>query len=279
MKKLHTAVLLALVLQTPSAMPNEPVAFNCRIEPHVRVDVSSSAEGVVSEVLVSKNDSVSEGDVLARLEASLESATVDLRRLQTELTSDVDAQKLTHKFAQRNLKRVQDLYDKKAASYAELDKVKTEYELAAQQLQQAKDRKRQAEMEYKRALADLSQKTITSPIEGVVVERYKEPGEHIYFEPILQIAQLNPLKVEVFVPAHFYGKIKLGMNAVVTPELNIARSFYNAKVDQVDKVIDAPSNTFGVSLSIPNPLLDLPSGLKCKVSFPDVRNQSALLGS
>jgi len=260
-----------------TAQANEPVDLNCRIEPYVRVDVSSAAEGVVSEVLVQKNDTVKKGDVLARLEASLETATVDLRELQSKLESDIAAQQLALKFAKRNLDRVQDLYDKKAASFAELDKAKTEHELAAQQLQQARDRRRQAAMEYKRALADLARRTILSPIDGVVVERFKEPGEHIYFEPVLQIAQLDPLKVEVFAPARLYGKIKLNMQAVVTPDLAIAKKTYDAAVTQVDKVIDAPSNTFGVTLEIPNADLSLPSGLKCKVVFPDVTNQAVLL--
>ncbi len=275
LKTLITAVA-ALTLGT-TAQANTPVELNCRIEPNVRVDVSSSAEGVVSEVLVQKNETVEAGQVLAKLEASLEAATVDLRQLQAELESDVDAQDLAFEFATRNLKRVKGLYDKKAASFAELDKAKTEHQLAGQQLQQAKDRKRQADMEYKRALADLERRTVLSPINGVVTERYKEPGEHIYFEPIIQVAKLDPLKVEVFAPAHLYGKIKIGMNAVVTPELMIVRKHYNARVDQVDKVIDAPSNTFGVTLAIPNPRLDLPSGLKCKVAFPDVANQTKLL--
>ncbi|SMF51179.1 RND family efflux transporter, MFP subunit [Alteromonadaceae bacterium Bs31] len=270
-------VALAVLPICVAVQAGDPVELNCRIEPHVRVDVSSSAEGVVSEVMVSKNASVEVGQVLAKLEASLEAATVDLRQLQAELESDVDAQELAYEFATRNLKRVKGLYDKKAASFAELDKSKTEHELAAQQLQQAKDRQRQAVMEYKRAQADLERRTVLSPIEGVVTERYKEPGEHIYFEPIVQIAQLDPLKVEVFAPAHLYGKIKIGMNAVVTPELLIVRKHYNARVEEVDKVIDAPSNTFGINLSIPNPRLDLPSGLKCKVAFPDVASQTGLL--
>ena len=259
------------------ALSSQPIELNCRIEPHVRVEVSSAAEGVVSEILVNKNDTVSKGDTLARLEATLETATVDLRRLQADLESDVDAQGLAYKYSQRNLKRVQDLYSKKAASFAELDKAKTEHELAAQQLQQAKDRRRQADMEYRRALADLERRTISSPIDGVVVERYKEPGEHIYFEPVLQLAQLDPLKVEVFAPAKLYQQIKEGMNAIVTPELDLGKGLYSAKVDTVDKVIDAASNTFGVTLSIPNPRLDIPSGQKCRVSFPDIRSQSALL--
>lgn len=265
----YRSLLIAAVLPL-CASAQQPVELNCRIEPHVKVEVSSAAEGVMSEILVNKNDQVQKGDVLARLEAKLESATADLRKLQSELQSDVDSQELAFRFAERNLKRVKNLYDKKAASLAEMDKAKTEYELAEQQLRQARDRQRQADLEYKRALADLERRTIVSPITGIVVERYKEPGEHIYFEPILQLAQLDPLRVEVFAPAELYSQIKEGMLAVIRPELKIAKETYTAEVVEVDRVIDGPSNTFGVLLSIPNPNYELPSGLKCTARFPDI---------
>lgn len=168
------------------AQTQEPAQLNCRIEPSVTVEMSSAVEGVISEVLVDKNDVVKKGDVLARLDAGLESATAELRRVQSELTSDVQAQQLAVEFSQRALTRVKDLYDKKAASFSELDKHKTEHAIAQQQLQQALDRKRQAELEYKRSLADLQRRTLVSPIDGVVVERMKEPGEHIDFEPVLR---------------------------------------------------------------------------------------------
>jgi multidrug efflux pump subunit AcrA (membrane-fusion protein) len=109
-----------------------------------------------------------------------------------------------------------------------------------------------------------------SPIDGVVVERLKEPGEHIDFEPVLKLAQLDPLRVEVFAPASLYGKVKAGMTASVLPELGIADRSYSAEVILVDQVIDGPSNTFGIRLSFPNPNNRLPSGLKCRVSFDGV---------
>jgi hypothetical protein len=126
-------------------------------------------------------------------------------------------------------------------------------------------------------MADLNRRTIKSPIDGTVVEILKDPGEHIYFEPVLQLVQLDPLKVEVFAPAFLYGKIDEGMRAVVTPELVIDQNNYTAKVHKVDKVIDAPSSTFGVTLLIPNPKYILPSGLKCKVQFPQISTQTGLI--
>ncbi|HTF96996.1 MAG TPA: efflux RND transporter periplasmic adaptor subunit [Cellvibrio sp.] len=264
------SLLVLLISGELFAQTQEPAQLNCRIEPSITVEMSSAVEGVISEVLVDKNDVVKKGDVVARLDAGLESATAELRRVQSELTSDVQAQQLALEFSERALTRVKDLYDKKAASFSELDKLKTEHAIAKQQLQQALDRKRQAELEHKRALADLQRRTLVSPIDGVVVERMKEPGEHIDFEPVLRLAQLDPLRVEVFAPASLYGKVKPGIKASVTPELGADSRSYPAEVTLVDQVIDGPSNTFGIRLSFPNPGNRLPSGLKCRVTFEGV---------
>jgi RND family efflux transporter MFP subunit len=264
-------LLLSSVFAAPIlAQTSEPAQLNCRIVPSVVVEMSSAVEGVISDVFVDKNDQVRKGEVVARLDAGLEKATAELRRVQAELNSDVQAQQLAVEFSQRSLERVKGLYEKKAASYSELDKLKTEYAIAQQQLQQALDRKRQAELEHKRALADLNRRTLRSPIDGVVVERYKQPGEHIDFEPVLKLAQLDPLRVEVFAPASLYGKVQEGMMATVTPELGASGKNYQAKVTLVDQVIDGPSNTFGIRLSFPNPENRLPSGLKCRVTFAGV---------
>lgn len=264
------SLLVALFGSEVVAQTQEPAQLNCRIEPSVVVEMSSAVEGVISEVLVDKNDTVKKGDVLARLDAGLEAATAELRRVQAELNSDVQAQQLALDFSNRALARVKDLYEKKAASFSEFDKLKTEQAIAQQQLQQAQDRKRQAELEHKRALADLQRRTLISPIDGVVVERLKEPGEHIDFDPVLKLAQLDPLRVEVFAPASLYGKVKAGMTATISPELGIGDRSYPAQVVLVDQVIDGPSNTFGIRLSFPNPGNRLPSGLKCRVSFDGV---------
>lgn len=263
-------LLFSLVACDALAQSHEPAQLNCRIEPSVVVELSSAVEGVISDVLVDKNDKVTKGQTLARLDASLEKATADLRQAQSELNSDVEAQQLALEFSKRSLARVTNLYEKKAASSAELDKANTEYSIAAQQLQQALDRKRQAGLEYKRALADLQRRNLVSPIDGVVIARHKEPGEHIDFDPVLKLAQLDPLKVEVYAPANLYGLIKTGMFATVTPELGLSETPYKAEVILVDQVIDGPSNTFGIRLSFANPGNKLPSGLKCRVSFPGV---------
>ena len=270
MTKFFISLFLVVSAGSTLAQNNNTNQLNCRIEPSTMIALSSPVVGVISEVLVDKNSKVEKGTVVARLEASVETATAELRRVQADLHSDVDAQRLQLDFSQRNLERVNNLYEKKAASFTELDKAKTERAIAAQQLQQAQDRKRQADLEYKRAQADLQKRTIVSPVSGIVVERFKQPGEHIDFEPVLKIAHLDPLKVEVFAPSSLYGAIKEGMKATVIPELGSTNKTYTANVVLVDQVIDGPSNTFAIRLSIPNPDNKIPSGLKCKVSFEGV---------
>ena len=61
-------------------------------------------------------------------------------------------------------------------------------------------------------------RSIKSPIDGLVVERALGPGEYAYEQaPIMTIAQVDPLNVEVYVPVALYTAIQVGGRAVVTP--------------------------------------------------------------
>jgi multidrug efflux pump subunit AcrA (membrane-fusion protein) len=83
---------------------------------------------------------------------------------------------------------------------------------------------------------------------------------------VVKVATIDPLKVEVIVPASYFSLIKQGMSAMVKPDGAEAEA-RSAKVIVVDKVIDAASNSFRVRLELPNPNLSLPPGLRCKVDF------------
>ncbi len=126
--------------------------------------------------------------------------------------------------------------------------------------------RRLADLELNRTTAEIALRTMKSPINGVVVERYMHPGEFPKQERILKLAQIDPLRVEAYAPVALLGKISVGMQAVVKPEEPVKGEF-PAKVTVVDKVVDAASGTFGVRLELPNPDLKLPAGLRCTVRF------------
>ena len=122
------------------------------------------------------------------------------------------------------------------------------------------------ELDLKHARANLNLRQIKSPIDGVVVKRYAMPGEFVETDPILQIAQLDPLRIEVVSPVENYGKIKKGMQAKILPEFGEYDALI-ATVVVVDKVIDAASGTFGVRLELKNEDYAIPGGLKCRAQF------------
>jgi multidrug efflux pump subunit AcrA (membrane-fusion protein) len=111
-------------------------------------------------------------------------------------------------------------------------------------------------------------RVIRSPFNGVVVERLLDPGEFATTnikEPILKLAEIDPLNVEVVLPATQFGHIKRSDRAEVMPETATTR--YPAKVSVVDRVIDGASGTFGVRLELRNPGAEIPAGAKCTVRF------------
>ena len=72
------------------------------------------------------------------------------------------------------------------------------------------------------------------------------------------------------IPVAYYGSIRPGMAAEVTPEAPLDGERYRAKVKIIDRVIDAARGTFGVRLELPNPDYRLPAGLRCQVRFINV---------
>ena len=103
----------------------------------------------------------------------------------------------------------------------------------------------QAKLEAIPADGLLRQRQIVSPVNGVVIERTLGEGEYVNDQAhILTIAQMDPLRVEIFLPISVYGQVKVGE---VMPEAPVSGSYY-AKIVVVDQVFDAASKTIGVRL-------------------------------
>ena len=93
------------------------------------------------------------------------------------------------------------------------------------------------------------------------------PGEFVYSQtPLLTVAEMNPLNVEVYIPIDLYGKVIKGSPATILPESPIGGS-YAARVVVVDQVFDAASGTYGARLELANPQYAIPAGLRCRVKF------------
>jgi len=216
-------------------------ALECLLEPSLVVNVGSSVDGVLEQVLVDRGAQVRKGQVVAKLQSGVEAAAVKLSEARVD-------------FGRRKVERNEALYQKQLISAQDRDELVTEVRLR--------------EEELKKDQENLKLRTIVSPVNGVVVERRLAPGDFIRTDKsmVMKLAQINPLNVEVVAPASLFGSVKVGM----TGSVSLAPFFpgnHQAKVVVVDKVIDAASGTIGVRLQLPNPDNKIPAGIKCTVVF------------
>jgi RND family efflux transporter MFP subunit len=216
-------------------------ALACLLEPSMVVNVGSSVDGVLDQVLVDRGDNVRKGQVVARLQSGVEAAAVKVSEARVE-------------FSRRKVERNEALYAQQLISAQERDEMVTEALLNQEEL--------------KRNQETLKLRTIISPLDGVVVERRLAPGESIRTDKsvVLRLAQINPLHVEVIAPADLFGSLRSGMSGRVNLE-PFFPGIHVAKVTVVDKLVDAASGTLGVRLQLPNPNNKIPAGIKCSVVF------------
>ena len=267
-KKTIFNLILAVVLLPTTALWAETVEYDGLIEPYVVVDIGSPAEGVVATVSVDRSNSVEAGQVLVEMESSVERAALEKAEAMAIFDSEISLQKTQLAFAKRVHGRVRTLA---GISNHDKDQAATEIIRTGHHLKKAREKSTLAKFELKKARAILDRCFIKSPISGVVVERYVSPGEYVNNQPLLRVAQIDPLRVEVIVPAQIFGRIFPGMTATIVPELP-EYGEQTATVTIVDKVIDSASNTFGVRLELPNAEQQMPSGLRCLVQFQIYEN-------
>jgi RND family efflux transporter MFP subunit len=220
----------------------EETYYDCLIEPHLVVKVGSHTQGIIRDIPVRRGDSIEVGQLLANLDSEVEEVAIELATARLE-------------FLEEQYQRLNKLKDRDMVSAEELDEVKIE--------------RRMASLELKRNKILLQQKRISSPVKGVVIDTLLSPGEYVHEQsPVLEVAQTDPLNVEVLLPVSRYQELALGRRAEVSLAEPVG-GVYIAEVDVIDRVLDAASSSFGVRFSLPNPDLSIPAGLRCSVRFTD----------
>lgn len=252
--------------------------LGCLIEAERIADIGSPVIGIVERVEVERGDRVHKGQVLAVLRASVERATLSAATSRAASDAELQAASVSAGFNRERLLRAEDLFRQQFVSQQALDQARTDARVADQKLAQARDQRQVSRQEQEIASAQLSQRVIRSPIDGVVAERFVSAGERVDEKPLLRIAKVNPLRVQLVVPVAQYSEIRPGGSVMVAPEFPGAPAAL-AHVTMIDKVVDPASNTFRVHLSLANPDGALPAGLRCKAAFgwPQARSRAAAL--
>ena len=263
----NLTVAAAAIFACGQVLAQEP-DLDCVIEASEIAEVSSSVRGIMSVVTVERGDWVRKGQVVARLEDSVEKATVNLAQARAESMTEIRAREARVGLAEKQVERIRNLREAQSISSQALDEAETDLIVATIALEQAVEQKEIAALDLERAKRVLELRTIRSPVTGVVARVYTSASESVEDRQIMQIAQIDPLHVEAIAPVERFGSIEQGMASLVYPEQPIGGEF-EATVSLVERIIDASSGTFGVRLVLPNPDGQLPAGLRCKVRFSE----------
>ena len=187
-----------------------------KIVPRDEVMVGSEVSGRILEVKVDFNSVVRAGDTLAIIDP--QSFNNRVRQLQSRLEAtlaDTKVREASIERAQVNysqavsvLERQQDLFEQNAASQARLDQAnqsvgvaRADLRLAEAQLESTLAQVNQIRAELATANLDLERTTISSPIDGVIIDRKIDPGQTVQAsfsapELFALAADLSDIRVE-----------------------------------------------------------------------------------
>ncbi|MGO0123373.1 efflux RND transporter periplasmic adaptor subunit [Desulfothermobacter acidiphilus] len=131
------------------------------------------------------------------------------------------------------------------------------------QVRQAQAAEEAARAALSMAQANLSQAVITSPIDGYVVARNAQVGDLVGPQmpmPVVTVAQLNPILVEVMVPEDKINCFKVGEQLSVRfPALD--ERILEGKVKYINPASGPQAKGYTVQLEIANPDLQLKPGM------------------
>ena len=262
---LTVAVLLApCVRAAPPPVAQQPLG--CLIEPFSVSDLGSPVVGVIEQIHVERGDPVRSGQPLATLRADVERSSVSVAESRAQAQGELRAAEANAELARQKLTRAADLARQEFISAQALEQARAEALVAENRLVQAREQRDIYAREHDLARAQLGLRTIRSPGNGVVADRFMSVGERVEERPMFRIAVIDPLRIEVVLPASLYPVVSRGTEMRITPEFPGAAPRM-AKVTLVDKVIEGASNTFRARLSLPNAGNKLPAGLRCKAEL------------
>lgn len=271
-----TVISLPLYVTDVDAGTVPDAAHDCLIEPLILADVGSSTQGIVSRLLVDRGAEITRGQPIVELESSIERSVIEQAEARAEMRGEVVTREADLALARLDSRRFTDLYAQNLAPAQQRDEAVAREKVASAALVQALENRQLQILELKRTQRALDLRTIRSPVDGVVVSQLVFPGELVYDNPVMTVAQLDPLRVEVVLPARLFGSIRQGDTATIFPELERNQPL-TAMVDVVDPLLDARSGTFGVRLLLSNEDMSVPAGQKCRVSFDSRGNAGAVV--
>jgi HlyD family secretion protein len=240
----------------------------------VTVQVGSQVSGRIREIFADYNSVVKKGQIVARLDPQLLSATLEQARANYDAArADLQGATAQAKNAERQLVRQRSLNERKLTAQADFDTAEATSDAAAAEVASSQGRVMQMRAALHQAQVNLDYATIESPIDGVVISRSVDVGQTVAASlqtpTLFVIAEdLRKMQVDTSVAEADVGKLKAGMNAMFTVDAYPNERF-EGLVRQIRNSPTTVQNvvTYDAVIDVKNPELKLRPGMTANVTF------------
>jgi HlyD family secretion protein len=243
-----------------------------RVEARGAVDVGAEISGRVVAVEADYDDRVEAGQILVRFDTDSLDAQVAQAKASVATAKAALAQaKVSLLEAERRELQAQTLHRQGYESHENYEAAKSATELAAAQVDAAAASLAAQRASYELTKTQASKAVIESPISGLVISRYIDPGQTVaaaFQTPILFVIAEDLGQVEVVTPIDEadIGEVEVGQRATFTVDAYPAQRF-DAEVIELRNEAKITQNvvTYDAVLSVANPELKLRPGMTASV--------------
>ncbi len=242
-------------------------------------DVAALREGVIEKMELRLGDPALVSKPIGYLHRDAAELTVAKNKIMAESVGAIEKGKAAVEVAASRVARDKRLNDRKPGMVSAEDVAKDEGELkvADAQTKEAMENQHAAEAELALAREILKEHTIVAPFDGVVIKRYKNPGESVRAnEAVVQLGKLSRLCANAYVSLKHAFKVKEGQIVEIRPKVDsddggkeeIESLRFRGKITFVDPQIQAIAETARrIRAEFDNPDFRLLPGLKVQMTI------------
>ena len=231
------------------------------LAPRSRVAVKPKLPGTLERMLVDIGDAVTMGQTIATIDRREIDAQVDAvgrRGRGRESRARNGGSRLANAVLEHD--RAKNLFEKGALPRQRLDAAETAHRAGVAQRDLATANLAQAEAALRRAREVQSNATVTSPVNGFVVERNYDAGSMPGDKPIVVVADLREMKLEAGVSELEAGRLRVGMKAAVAVQAKPGQTFAG-QLAAIAPEVDERNRHFKIDVRVPNDGRTLLSGM------------------
>jgi RND family efflux transporter MFP subunit len=218
---------------------------------HEQSDLSAKREGVINSIEFQVGMHVEKDMEVGRLYDEIAQLTVTKQKIIAESVGQTTEAKAKKQLASANLARLLMLQRMREGyvSKEEVDKAVAEVNVADALIISAEEKSKVDNAEYRLAEQALADHSIRAPFAGIVIERYKNPGEAVRAnEPVVRLGKTDRFRFVAWVPLEAAQRIHANDVVEFHPEveganLPIEQQVFTGKISSISREVSTVHHT------------------------------------